>query len=71
MRGLTFSRYCRPGIYMNGVPAPDWVIDATTVMDVLAVEIYWDPNVPGEFKRLDRCGAVNIWTGTPPALAEG
>ena len=53
------------------LPAPDWVIDATTVFDVLAIEIYWEPNVPGEFKRFTTCGAVNIWTGVPPALAEG
>lgn len=71
MRGLTSARYCRPAVFMNGVPAPDWVIDATTVEDVLALELYWDPNVPGEFKRFASCGAVNIWTGTPPALAEG
>lgn len=71
MRGLTSARYCRPAIFMNGVPAPDWVIDASTVEDVLALEMYWEPNVPGEFKRFNSCGAVNIWNGTPPALAEG
>jgi hypothetical protein len=71
MRGLMTARYCQPAIFMNGVPAPDWVIDATTVFDVLAIEIYWEPNVPGEFKRFTSCGAVNIWTGVPPALAEG
>ncbi len=37
MRGLTSARYCRPAIFMNGVPAPDWVIDASTVEDVLAL----------------------------------
>ncbi len=71
MRGLASARYCRPAIFMNGVPAPDWVIDATTVEDVLALELYWDPNVPGEFKRFNSCGAVNIWTGNPSAIAEG
>jgi hypothetical protein len=71
MRGLTSSRYCRPAIFWNGVPAPDWVVDATTVFDVLALEIYWEPNVPGEFKRFTNCGAVNIWTGVLPDLANG
>lgn len=71
MRGLISARYCQPAIFMNGVPAPDWVIDASTVEDVLALELYWDPNVPGEFKRFSSCGAVNIWTGTPSAIAEG
>ena len=71
MRGLISGRYCRPAIFMNGNPAPDWVIDATAVFDVLAIEVYWEPNVPGEFKGFAKCGAVNIWTGTPPGLAEG
>ncbi len=70
MRGLTSARYCPPAIFMNGVPAPHWVIDASTVEDVLALELYWEPNVPGEFKRFSSCGAVNIWTGNPSAIAE-
>lgn len=70
MRGLVFNRWCPPAVFMNGNPAPNWVLDATTVEDVLAIELYWEPNVPGEFKRYFGCGAVNVWTGATPALAE-
>lgn len=70
MRALVFNRWCQPAVFMNGNPAPSWVIDATTVEDVLALELYWEPHVPGEFKRFTHCGAVNIWTGTPSAPAE-
>ena len=63
-RSLGFSRrYCRPGVFVNGRPAPSWVLETLPTDDLQAVEVYWDPWVPGEFYRPDRCGAINIWTG--------
>jgi hypothetical protein len=62
--------YCRPAVFVNGWSAPSWVLETMPTDNVQAVEIYWDPWVPAEFyrtgfpgSRLDRCGAVNIWTG--------
>ncbi len=59
-----FSRlYCEPGLYVNGRRTPSWVLATLPTDNVLAVEMYWDPNVPWEFKRFNRCGAINVWTG--------
>ncbi len=57
------GRYCRPAVFVNARPAPDWVLEDLMIDDVQAVEVYWDPWVPGLFWRPDRCGAINIWTG--------
>ncbi len=62
-RSLGFSRYCRPGVFVNAQPAPSWMLETLPTDDVQAVEVYRDPWVPGEFYRFDRCGAINIWTG--------
>ena len=55
--------YCRPAVFVNERTAPSWVLETMWSDDVQAVEIYWDPWVPAEFYRFDRCGAINIWTG--------
>ena len=62
-RELFSRRYCEPGLYLNARRAPSWVLETLPTDNVLAVEVYWDPNVPWEFKRFNRCGAINVWTG--------
>ncbi len=54
--------YCRPAVFVNGWSAPSWVLESMPTDNVQAVEIYWDPWVPAEFYRFDRCGAINVWT---------
>ncbi len=55
--------YCRPAVFVNERTAPSWVLETMWSDDVQAVEIYWDPWVPAEFRRFNECGAINIWTG--------
>jgi hypothetical protein len=67
MRGMGFSAYCQPTIYLDGMRVSniDGDLEAiVNVQDVKAVEVYTRAsNIPVQFQSLEGCGSLVIWTG--------
>jgi hypothetical protein len=61
MAGVTGD--CQPSIYLDGVPAPGFDLDAISPRSVEGVEIYRSAGViPAEFRGDGRCGVIAITT---------
>lgn len=58
------QRICRPFIYLDGLPARDYPIDALSPDDLLGVEIYRGTSeTPARFSfRGGQCATLVIWT---------
>jgi len=67
MRGNSFSAYCQPALFIDGMRVTniDGNLDAVvSAQDVRAVEVYTRAsNVPAQFQTLEGCGSLVIWTG--------
>ncbi len=67
MRGASFSAYCVPAVFIDGVQVfnDDGNLDAlVNVQDIKAVEVYSRTgSLPAQFQTLRGCGSIVIWTG--------
>jgi hypothetical protein len=61
-------RNCGPGYFMDGIPADPAVVWLTPVQDIEGIEVYSGPaETPPELEGFQsRCGAIVLWTRTPP-----
>ena len=59
------GRRCPAAVFFNEHPATFDMLNMTHPSQVVAVEVYWDPMVPGEFSVPGKCGAINVWTDHP------
>lgn len=61
------SRNCQPAYYMDGIPVDASVVWLQPPRDLDGVEVYSGPaEMPPELNRSASCGAVVLWTRTPP-----
>lgn len=63
IRGI--GGWCPAAVFFNEHPATFDMLNMTHSNEVVAVEVYWDPMVPGEFSVPGKCGAINVWTEHP------
>ena len=63
IRGIGGS--CPAAVFFNEHPATFDMLNMTHPSQVVAVEVYWGPMVPGEFSVPGKCGAINVWTDHP------
>jgi hypothetical protein len=61
-------RNCGPGYFMDGIPADPAVVWLTPVQEIEGIEVYSGPaETPPELEGVSsRCGAIALWTRTPP-----
>ena len=60
-------RNCQPAYYMDGIPVDATVVWLQPPRDLDGVEVYSGPaETPPELNRSASCGAVVLWTRTPP-----
>lgn len=58
---------CQPAYFMDGVPVDPSVVWLQPPRDLDGVEVYSGPaTVPPELDRYGSCGAIVLWTRTPP-----
>jgi hypothetical protein len=61
------SRNCQPSYFMDGMPVDAAVVWMQPPRDLDGVEVYSGPaTVPPELNRYGGCGAIVLWTRTPP-----
>jgi hypothetical protein len=61
-------RNCQPAYYMDGIPVDASVVWLQSPRDLDGVEVYsGEAEVPPELNRYSGCGAIVLWTRTPPA----
>jgi hypothetical protein len=60
-------RNCQPAYYMDGIPVDATVVWLQPPRDLDGVEVYSGPaEMPPELNRYSNCGAIVLWTRTPP-----
>ncbi len=60
-------RNCVPAYYMDGIPVDETVVWLQPPRDLDGVEVYSGPaEMPPELNRFSNCGAIVLWTRTPP-----
>jgi hypothetical protein len=61
-------RNCGPGYFMDGIPTDPAVVWLTPVQEIEGIEVYSGPaETPPELEGYQsRCGAIVLWTRTPP-----
>ena len=60
-------RNCEPAYYMDGIPVDATVVWLQPPRDLDGVEVYSGPaETPPELNRSASCGAIVLWTRTPP-----
>lgn len=60
-------RNCPPAYFMDGAPVHSSFIWLQTPRDLDGVEVYSGPSeTPPELNRFSSCGAIVLWTRTPP-----
>jgi hypothetical protein len=60
-------RNCQPAYYMDGIPVDATVVWLQPPRDLDGVEVYSGPSqTPPELNRDSNCGAVVLWTRSPP-----
>ena len=60
-------RGCQPSYWMDGIPADPAVVWLEPPRDLDGVEVYSGPSeTPPELERNSSCGAIVLWTRTPP-----
>jgi hypothetical protein len=60
-------RGCSPTFWMDGIPADPQLVWLQPPGDLDGVEVYSGPSeTPPELERYGSCGAVVLWTRTPP-----
>ena len=60
-------RNCNPAYFMDGVPVDPSAVLLQPPRDLDGVEIYSGPSeTPPELERMAACGAIALWTRTPP-----
>lgn len=60
-------RNCQPSYFMDGAPVDPAVVWLQPPRDLDGVEVYSGPaTVPPELNRYGGCGAIVLWTRTPP-----
>ena len=69
---LLLRGQCRPGIWMDGVPAygATSIDQIVTAQDVEAVEVYHGFELPVEF-GVNACGGILVWTRRAPSATAG
>ena len=61
------QRNCQPSYFMDGAPVDAAVVWLQPPRDLDGVEVYSGPaTVPPELNRHGACGAIVLWTRTPP-----
>ncbi|HEV8355284.1 MAG TPA: TonB-dependent receptor [Gemmatimonadales bacterium] len=61
------ARNCPPAYFMDGVPVDASVVFLQPPRDLDGVEVYSGPaETPPELERFASCGAIVLWTRTPP-----
>lgn len=61
------TRGCQPTFWMDGIPADPALVWLQPPRDLDGVEVYSGPSsVPPELDRGASCGAIVLWTRTPP-----
>src|SRR5687767_2644166 len=61
------TRGCQPTFWMDGIPADPALVWLQPPRDLDGVEVYSGPSsVPPELDRGAACGAIVLWTRTPP-----
>jgi len=61
------TRNCQPAYFMDGAPVDPAVVWLQPPRDLDGVEVYSGPaTVPPELNRYGGCGAIVLWTRTPP-----
>lgn len=61
------QRNCLPAFFMDGAPVDPSVVWLQPPRDLDGVEVYSGPaTVPPELNRYGSCGAIVLWTRTPP-----
>ena len=64
---LRSPKNCPPAFYMDGIPVDGSVVWLQPPRDLDGVEVYSGPaEVPPELNRSSSCGAIVLWTRTPP-----
>ena len=60
-------RNCQPTYWMDGIPADPALVWLQPPRDLDGVEVYSGPSsTPPELERGSNCGAIVLWTRTPP-----
>lgn len=60
-------RGCQPTFWMDGIPADPALVWLQPPRDLDGVEVYSGPSsTPPELERGSNCGAIVLWTRTPP-----
>ena len=60
-------RGCQPSYWMDGIPTDAAVVWLQPPRDLDGVEVYSGPSeTPPELERNSSCGAIVLWTRTPP-----
>lgn len=60
-------RNCQPAYFMDGIPVDATVVWLQPPRDLDGVEVYSGPaETPPELNRSANCGAIVLWTRTPP-----
>jgi hypothetical protein len=60
-------RNCPPAYFMDGAPVDPTVVWLQPPRDLDGVEVYSGPaETPPELNRFSSCGAIVLWTRTPP-----
>jgi hypothetical protein len=61
------TRNCQPSYWMDGIPTDPSVVWLQPPRDLDGVEVYSGPSeTPPELERNSSCGAIVLWTRTPP-----
>ena len=60
-------RNCQPAYFMDGIPVDPTAVLMQPPRDLDGVEVYSGPSeTPPELERMAACGAIAVWTRTPP-----
>jgi hypothetical protein len=60
-------RGCQPTFWMDGIPADPAMVWLQPPRDLDGIEVYSGPSqTPPELERGSSCGAIVLWTRTPP-----
>jgi hypothetical protein len=60
-------RGCQPTFWIDGIPTDPAVVWLQPPRDLDGVEVYSGPSqTPPELERNSSCGAIVLWTRTPP-----
>ena len=65
-QGLSGYEYCKPSLYVDGMRDMVGDFDFLWKDRILAIEVYREAFRPSEFRDLNPCGAVAVWTRPRP-----